>query len=98
MLDQDRLARPPRLLGQAQEHGLEGFELTGWRLTEQAHLQHALQPVDGDLLQVGPAAATAMEQTAGFARCGIEGSEQMLLEGVDSGRHGGSRLRKGSAF
>ncbi|MNE55461.1 hypothetical protein D3C80_1502960 [compost metagenome] len=94
MLDENGLAGPLRALGQVAQHGFQFGQLALGQLAEQGYREHALQPVDSDLLQACPAAATAMEQAAGFLRGRVEGGEQVLLQGVNRGSHGGSQAGK----
>ncbi|MNG99379.1 hypothetical protein D3C79_585450 [compost metagenome] len=94
VLDDDRLPRPLRTRGQAAQHGFQFGELAFGRLTEQGDRQHALQPVDGDLLQALPAAAAAVKQAAGFLWGRVEGGKQVLLKGVYGRGHGGSQAGK----
>src|SRR5690606_32971958 len=59
----------------------------GWpRIAKQRNQQHALQPVDGYMLQPCPASASAMEQAASFLGQGIQGSDQVLAQGLDGVR------------
>ncbi|MNQ96034.1 hypothetical protein D3C85_1116230 [compost metagenome] len=83
---------PGRRLAQGQEHILEHRKLVGLRLTKQRHQQHALQPIDGDLFQVWPAAAAAMEQAPGFCGGGAQGVVEIKLQcGEGVGGHGAVR-------
>ncbi|MNY45481.1 hypothetical protein D3C86_1805900 [compost metagenome] len=60
-----RLAvQPGARLGQRHEHVLQRGQFRRLRLAEQRHQQHALQPVDRDLLEPRPAPPAAVEQTA----------------------------------
>ncbi|EJT83123.1 hypothetical protein PPS11_39603 [Pseudomonas putida S11] len=88
------MTSPLSALGESTQHGLQFGQLAFRRLAEQSDRQHALQPVDCDLLQARPAAAAAVEQAAGFLRGRVEGGEQVLLQGLDRRSHHGSQAGK----
>ncbi|MNR19835.1 hypothetical protein D3C85_1366480 [compost metagenome] len=89
VLQQQRVSTgfcPLLRLGDRHQHLLQVFQLRGFRFLEQRHQHHALQPVHGHLLQPRPAAATAVEQAAGFDGGGRQGGQQVLVEGGEGFR------------
>jgi len=83
MLQQQRMGAglgPLRRLSERHQHLLQVFQLRRFRLLEEGDQHHALQPVDGHLLQPRPATAAPVEQAAGFGRGSREGGQQMFIE------------------